>query len=230
AAAAALEVLSKATKVGALAPLFSSGWHETGDRAKGRFESRWGVPESWKGVILQGPYFHVGNPFASERNETMASNRDYSALDLETLTESAIPATEYKPLYGEKKNSDGQVVADTSVYDAAYGTWRYQVDRGGKTVTEKTPIRDHYRLAWRAMAATTGERTLISAIFPPGFGHVNAVQSMGLPGAPLAGLALSAASSSSLISDFLIRSSVTGTTYPASFSRMPNIPRGHVLS
>ncbi|MGN7211900.1 restriction endonuclease [Brachybacterium paraconglomeratum] len=230
AATVVLETLSRATNVGSLSPQFSTGWNETTDRAKGRFESRWGAPASWRDVILQGPYFHVGNPFASERNETMASNRDYSALDLEALTESAIPATEYKPLYGEKKNSDGQVVADTSVYDAAYGTWRYQVDRGGKTVTEKTPIRDHYRLAWRAMAATTGERTLISAIFPPGFGHVNAVQSMGLPGAPLAGLALSAASSSSLISDFLIRSSVTGTTYPASFSRMPNIPRGHVLS
>src|SRR5699024_7238372 len=137
AAAVALEVLSKTTKVSALAPHFSSGWHESGDRAKGRFESHWGAPESWEGVILQGPNLHVGNPFFGERNPGMGSPHDYSALDLETLIESAIPATEYKPLYGEKKNGDGEVVDDTSVYDAAYGTWRYQVDRDGKTITEE---------------------------------------------------------------------------------------------
>src|SRR5699024_6112776 len=99
AAAVVLETLSRATNVGVLSPQFSTGWNETTDRTKGRFESRWGAPDSWKDVILQGPYFHVGNPFAAERNETMSSNLDYSALDLEVLPASAIPTTEYKPLY-----------------------------------------------------------------------------------------------------------------------------------
>src|SRR5699024_3056383 len=154
-------------------------WDESIDRAKGRFESRWGAPDSWNDVILQGPYFHVGNPFASERNETMGGNQDYSSHDLEVLTESAIPATEYKPLHGEKKNSDGEVIADTSVYDAAYGTWTYQVEREDRTVTEETPVRDQYRLFWRKMAATTGERTFISAILPPGTAHIDGVASFG---------------------------------------------------
>nr|WP_281507864.1 restriction endonuclease [Brachybacterium sp. Marseille-Q7125] len=206
AASAALQVLSKSTKVGALDPHFSSGWHESGDRAKGRFESRWGAPASWKDVILQGPYFHVGTPFAAERNETMSSNLDYSAHDLEVLPESAIPATEYKPLYGEKKKSDGELVADTSVYDAAYGTWRYQVDRDGKTVTEETPVRDHYRVMWRTMAASTGERTLTPAIFPPGAAHVDLVCSFGFPQAGALGLVVVAGSMSTLLSDYFIRS------------------------
>src|SRR5690625_5237773 len=80
AAAEALAVLSRVLKVGSLHPEFSRGWDETLDRAKGYFKSSWGAPSSWRDVILQGPYFHVGNPLATERNETMASNRDYSAL------------------------------------------------------------------------------------------------------------------------------------------------------
>src|SRR5699024_5845996 len=119
AAAAVLETLSRATKVGSLDPQFSRGWHESGDRAKGRFESRWGAPDSWKDVILQGPYFHAGNPFAAERNETMSSNLDYSPLDLEVLPASAIPATEYKPIYGTRHLESGEVVEDTLSYDTS---------------------------------------------------------------------------------------------------------------
>src|SRR5699024_12279494 len=109
AAAAVLETLSRATKVGSLDPQFSRGWDESIDRTKGRFESCWGAPDSWQDVILQGPYFHVGHPFAAERNETMSSNLDYSALDLEVLPASAIPATEDKPLYEtyRAKTGDG---------------------------------------------------------------------------------------------------------------------------
>src|SRR5699024_5716105 len=105
AAAEALTVLAQSPKVGSLRPEFSSGWHESGDRTKGYFESRWGAPTSWRDVILQGPYFHVGTPLVAERNRTMSSNLDYSSHDLEVLPASAIPATEYKPIYGEDRKS-----------------------------------------------------------------------------------------------------------------------------
>ncbi|MFP3361842.1 hypothetical protein R0K17_31535, partial [Planococcus sp. SIMBA_143] len=62
AASEVLTLLARSAKVGSLRPEFSSGWHETSDRAKGLFESSWGVPASWRDVILQGPYFHVGTP------------------------------------------------------------------------------------------------------------------------------------------------------------------------
>src|SRR5699024_9026036 len=182
AAATVLEILSLATKVGALAPHFSSGWHESGDRAKGRFESRWGAPTTWNDVILQGPYFHVGNPFASERNETMSSNLDYSARDLERLTESAIPATEYKPIYGTRRLESGEVVEDTLSYDTSYGWWQAGMGVIGDPVRE-VRVRDFYRLMWRKMAATTGERTFIAALFPPGTAHIDGVASFGFPSA-----------------------------------------------
>ncbi|MCT1908324.1 restriction endonuclease [Brachybacterium paraconglomeratum] len=230
AAAAALEVLSRSTKVGSLAPQFSTGWNETTDRTKGRFESRWGVPESWSEAILQGPYFHVGNPFASERNETMGGNQDYSSHDLEVLPTSAIPATEYKPLFGEQREASGEIVADTTVYDAAYGTWTYQVDREGKTVTEETPVRDRYRMMWRAMAATTGERTLVPAIYPPGTAGVHSVSSYGLPGASKRSLVLMSAAASSLLSDFMVRSSVGSAISPSAVDRLPMLSETHDLA
>lgn len=229
AAAAVLEVLSTAEKIGSLEPQFSSGWHESGDRTKGRFESRWGTPTAWRDVILQGPYFHVGNPFASERNETMSNNLDYSALDLETLPKSAIPATEYKPVYGEKIQDGGEVVTDTSIYDKAYGTWAYQVDRDGKVVTEETSVRDHYRVMWRAMAASTGERTLIPAIFPPGTASVNSVFSYGFPSSSTATVVRAAASMGALLSDFLVRASVGSGIYAPAVERLAAIPSDHAL-
>ncbi|MEO2096611.1 MAG: restriction endonuclease [Brachybacterium sp.] len=229
AASAVLETLSKVSNVGSLAPRYSTGWNETTDRAKGRFESHWGAPESWNNVILQGPYFHVGNPFASERNESMSSNLDYSALDLEALTRSAIPATEYKPLYGGRQGANGEIISDSSGYDAAYGSWTYEVDRKGKAVLEETPVRDHYRVLWRAMAATTGERTLIPAIYPPGAAHVFTAYCFGFPGRGKSELVRVAASLSTLVADFLMRSSVSNHILGQSAARAPIVPLEHPL-
>src|SRR5699024_6878148 len=189
-----------------------------------------GAPDSWMDVILQGPYFHVGNPFAAERNETMSSNLDYSALDLEVLPASAIPATEYKPLYATMTTADGEAVADTSVYDAAYGTWRYQVEREGRTVTEETPVRDHYRVMWRTMAASTGERTLVPAVFPPGAAHVDLVCSFGFPQAGARGLVAALGSMATLLSDYFIRSTTGKHIRSPEARRIPLAPLEHPLA
>ena len=229
AAAEALAVLSQAPKVASLNPEFSSGWHESGDRAKGRFEVGWGAPSTWRDVILQGPYFHVGNPFAAERNETMASNRDYSAQDLEVLPTSAIPATEYTPIYGEKTTASGELVPDTSTYDRAYGSWVLERDADGKP-TRSTHVRDLYRVMWRAMAATTGERTLASAIFPPGTSAVHSVNTFGLPHCSIEALLRLEATMTTLLADFMIRSSVGSGISPSAINRLPLIPEGHPLA
>ena len=229
AASEALATLSRAPKVGSLHPEFSRGWDESLDRAKGYFESRWGTPPRWRDVILQGPYFHVGNPFVAERNETMSSNLDYSALDLEMLSESAIPATEYAPVYGEKTSANGEIEPDTSIYDRAYGSWVLERDSEGKP-SRTTPVRNHYRVMWRRMAATTGERTLISAIYPPGAAHVNAVHSIAFPDAAKAELLLVTVAMSSLIADFETRSTVAGDIWKGAVERLPRLVPNHPLA
>ena len=77
-------------------------------------------------------------------------------------------------------------------YDCAYTEW-------GDRDSPK-PARDYYRIAWRSMAANTGERTLISCNYsarrgtcPPG------VVSMGLAAKPDLRLPWIAAVLSSLV-------------------------------
>ena len=96
-AAEVLATLSHQPRAGALDLQFSRGWDESRDRKKGYFESRWGVPQSWDDVILQGPHLYVATPMYKSPNPTMKNNQDWSATDFEALATDAIPATAYKP-------------------------------------------------------------------------------------------------------------------------------------
>ena len=134
-AADVLATLSRQPRAGSLDLEFSRGWDESRDRKKGYFESRWGVPQSWNDVILQGPHLYVATPMYKSPNPTMKNKQDWSATDFETLARDAIPVTAYKPAGSRAR------------YDADYTHW------------ESGPARAYYRVAWRAMAANTGERT-----------------------------------------------------------------------
>ncbi|MGO3813188.1 MAG: class I SAM-dependent DNA methyltransferase, partial [Cellulosimicrobium funkei] len=182
ATATVLDKVARARRVGILGLQFSPGWHEKNDRTKGFFDSEWGEPSAWEDAILQGPHLHVANPAYKTPNASMKSNKDWSAVDLEALGATAIPATSYKPR------------GDRKTYDAAYTHWTRDVVVGpdgkpadgspavdpkyvrhvetatradGTTVrTETVSARAFYRLAWRRMAANTGERTLIAGFVP----------------------------------------------------------------
>ncbi|GAA1764388.1 Eco57I restriction-modification methylase domain-containing protein [Kocuria aegyptia] len=224
----ASDVLQRLTAVPTLrecSPQFSRGWDETFGRRDGYFEAQWGQPESWQDVILQGPYFHVGNPFYAFRNASMKSNRDYTEVDLEALPSGALPVTEYKPIYDT--DVDGSV--SKARYDRDYGSWEIS-DTFHPGETRQVPVRSQYRVMWRTMAATTGERTLISALFPPGPATVDAVSCQGYPAHNPSTLSLATASMSSLLSDFLIRSTVGKHIRRPESTRLPRIPDDHPLA
>ena len=197
-----LERLAKSQRVSELGLRFSSGWHEKMDRQKGRFIQEWG-PASWEDAILQGPHLHVANPFYKSPNPTMLHNLDWSSVDLETLAPGARPVTAYKP------------AADRASYDTAYGTW------------DGVPVRDHYRVAWRRMAANSGERTLTPAIVPPGSVHVHPVHTVG--GLPATDIALVGAVLASVLSDFQVRSVAKADIHLSSVERLALPPRDHPL-
>jgi hypothetical protein len=155
-----LEKLSKVPRVRELGLSYSSGWNETTDRKKGYFEVGSTVNESWNDVILQGPHFTVSNPFSKQPREVVKSNNDWDEVDLEAIPTDFIPRTAYQP-HG-----------DPGRYTSDYGTW---LNSEGLTV----PVRPHFRLAWRRMAAIASKRTLHVAIIPPGAAHVNPVYSAG---------------------------------------------------
>lgn len=182
-----LDKLSETPRLGELPLEFSAGWHETADRQKGRFDVEWGRADSWDDVILQGPHIFVATPFYQQPNKTMKHNQDWSPVDLETLPADAIPITSYKPR-GSRAD-----------YDANYTHWG----------NDHEPARAHYRIAWRGMAAITGERTLIPACIPPQAGHVHGIYATGLVGVPrgveLPTILAALGTMTSLISDFQVR-------------------------
>lgn len=193
-----LAKLALAPRLGSLGLEFSRGWDESIDRKKGIFDVRWGRVDSWNDAILQGPHLFVANPFYKSPNEAMSSNKDWSNNDLETLAPESLPVTAYKPAIAR------------DVYDAAYAHWG----------VERDPVRDHYRVAWRNMAANTGERTVIAAIVPPGAAHIHGVTSAGLR-AGHASLATTAGVLSSLLGDFIVRVAPKSTISASTINRLP---------
>jgi hypothetical protein len=192
---------SEAPRIGELNPQFSRGWDESIDFNKGRFIKEWGRVSSWDGAILQGPHLHVSLPFFKWPNKTMKHNQDWTAIDLEALAPDELPITSYKP------------AGSREVYEAQYTHW--EVD--GRILA----ARDYYRIAWRTMAANTGERTLIPAIIPPNAAHVDAISTMAFATSSSFQLVVADACMSSLISDLLVRVAPKSTIRLPAASRLP---------
>ncbi|BBY73588.1 restriction endonuclease subunit M [Mycolicibacterium parafortuitum] len=207
AVAQALARLSLSERLRDVRLQFSPGWHEKGDRTKGLFDSEWGIPSSWDDAILQGPHIHVATPLYKSPNPTMKSNKDWMSTDFETLAVTAIPATAYKPSRRR------------SVYNGSYTVWEVTADDG---VLNRIPARDCYRIAWRAMAANTGERTLIPALIPPGSAHVHGVSAIGAPLERPSELVLVAGLLASLLADFNVRAAPKSGI---SFNTLRRLPR-----
>ncbi|MEV4705735.1 Eco57I restriction-modification methylase domain-containing protein [Actinoplanes sp. NPDC049316] len=205
--AAVLEKLSRAPRMGELGLRFSAGWHEKNDRTKGYFESEWAVPTSWDDVILQGPHLFVATPLYKTPNPTMRNNQDWSATDFEQLPADAIPATAYQP------------IGDRYDYDCAYTDWGDE--------EHPDPARDHYRIAWRYMAANQGERTLIPAILPPGAAHTDGIMSAASPQDGKAQM-IAAGFLGSLVLDMVVRISPKSTVRSGTIRRLP-IAKQHKL-
>jgi hypothetical protein len=210
-----LEKLSAATRISSLNLQFSMGWNETTDFTKGYFTKDWGTPDSWEDAILQGPHLHVATPLYKSPNPTMLHNQDWSATDFEALAEAAIPATSYKPAGARKR------------YDANYTSWQV-TDKAG--IVETLWARDYYRIAWRAMAANTGERTLIPTVIPPGCAHINGVFCVAAPNNSLTEMAVAAGSVASLVTDFSVRVAPKSGIYQGVFARLPLVTSQALLS
>lgn len=202
-----LERLAERGRVGEIGLSFSSGWHERADRQKGRFTLRWGEAE-WKSAILQGPHLHVATPLYKTPNSTMRNNLDWSATDLEALANDTLPVTAYKP------------AGQTSVYNAQYTHWGNEGEYAA---------RDFYRIAWRRMAANTGERTLTPALIPPGAAHVHPVTSAGLPNGDQRCLVAAIGVLSSILSDFNIRSAPKSDIHGVTINRLAMADLDHPL-
>ncbi|MDP9998290.1 Eco57I restriction-modification methylase domain-containing protein [Pseudarthrobacter sulfonivorans] len=200
ASASVLEKLSKAPRVRDLGLQYSSGWNETTDRKKGYFEVGSAVPASWDDVILQGPHFTVGNPFAKQPNPTMKNNLDWTEVDLEALPEDFIPRTSYQP------------AAAPTEFDSGYGRWSSQTG-------ENVSVRRGYRIIWRQMASVTGQRTLHTSIIPSGATHI----SFAAGGIDSRTLAVVSGLWSSVVVDFLVKATGIANLHVSFIDRLPAV-------
>ncbi|NLN92814.1 MAG: hypothetical protein GX130_05830 [Candidatus Hydrogenedens sp.] len=104
--------------------------------------------------VLSGPHFFVGTPFAKTPNEGCKHGLDYTSIDLTVIDPDYLPRTNYLPACSPEE------------YKQQTPHWKE------KAVTE------FFRHVHRRMCDTTGERTLISTICPPGAAHINTVLSV----------------------------------------------------
>ena len=213
AASRTLATLAKADRLESLDLQFSAGWHERSDREKGRFVSQWGEAD-WEDAILQGPHLHVSTPLYKAPNSSMKSNKDWSATDFEVLPADARPVTAYKP------------AGDRAEYDRNYTHWKVPDEHG---IEQIVAARDYYRVAWRMMAANTGERTLISGVIPQAAAHSDGLFSATRTSGHVRDLLMVGAGLSSLLSDFSVRAAPKATIRSGVIERLPTLPGEHPL-
>ncbi|GAB2660893.1 class I SAM-dependent DNA methyltransferase [Prescottella soli] len=202
---ASVEVLGKIATAPRLSDTkfeWSAGWNETTARKLGFFESRSAIPNECDDVILQGPHLTVATPLNQQPNATMRSNKDYTAIDLDTISEDFIPRTNY------------QVAKARDQYIAAYPKWQ---GRSSST---------YFRIAWRRMADSATVRTLHSAIIPPGACHVDLLRTAGFGTAD--DLVIANGIWSSIVADFFVKAAGISELKYSSVGQLPHI-RNHPL-
>ncbi len=224
---AAISALSQPRiRLGDLAPRISSGYHEAGAKKAGLIRWKSSRPDSWDGVVLQGPHFGISTPFAKQPDETVKSNNDWSPWDLTTLPEDALPRTNYTPT----DNRDQFIAAQDRWIDHER---LYSAEHVEETCDEQElidrPYSEFYRLAWRRRIDPKGsERSLFASLVPPGATHIDAVHSLALR--ENVDTVLTAGFWSSLPLDYLLRITGRADLRVAEAQRMPAAESGHPLA
>jgi len=157
-------------------------------------------------MVLTGPNLFVGNPSNKEPNEGCKTNVDFTLTNLQKIEEDFLPRTVYR-LTEEGKNSK---------------EYLKEVPWAKKGDSEEERVHNYrFRVAARRMLATTGARTLSSAIIPPKITHVNAIISISFQKHQQ--LILTQSLFNSLLLDFVIRS-LGSTLFASTINILPTIP------
>ena len=157
-------------------------------------------PADW---VLSGPHFFVANPYNKTPFRVCSSNKAYDAIDLETLPDDYLPRTNYRPM------------ADRAAY--LERTPRVSWVEDGEAAAR--PVSSYFRLVNREMIGPSSERTLSTAIIPPGTALIHTCLSTAFKNAWE--LVSFAAWTASLVADFRVKSTGTGH---ANISLMGQLP------
>ena len=140
----------------------SSMWHETGAQKDGTIAEFPGqqtkAPSSMSQLILNGPHLQVGNPYFKTPRPVCTNKLDWDTVDLELIPDNYIPRAKYKQACSDEDYANKQMVC----------------------MQDKKIFSQHWRVCYRSMVPLDGERTLTSAIYPPGVSTVDNVNGIAL--------------------------------------------------
>jgi hypothetical protein len=148
-------------RLGTFGPRISRGYDEANAKKDGLIRWETWDPAAWSEVILKGPQIGVATPFFKQPPETGTKGRPQ---DLTTLPTDALPRSEYIRATG------------IETYRREQDEW---VDH--RKQDQLRPYTDFYRVMWRYMIPDDTDRSLFSAIYPPGPAHIHGVRSLAMP-------------------------------------------------
>ncbi|MET7423597.1 class I SAM-dependent DNA methyltransferase [Dactylosporangium sp. NPDC005555] len=184
--AAAIEALAQyPTRLAALGPQISAGFHESGAKKDrlieyNRTEPATGLlyqPERWSEVVLKGVQLSTATPVFKRHD---ANSNDPYGYDLVDLDPDFVPDTEYVQAAGRER--EFRSAQDRWIDHAELARLRSESAADDASLVEaaRRPYVDFYRVAWRRQIAPNTERSLYSALVPLGPSHIHAVHSMAL--------------------------------------------------
>ena len=132
------------------------GWHEGAAQARQIIERRAAFAASVAEMIISGPHLWSGNPLYKTPRSNYSWRSDYDLVDLELVRDDYIPRTLFQP-------GESWKVAEEKV------DFHSQVERSASSL---------YRLAARRGANPANERSVVTAVIPPGLTHIDGVYSI----------------------------------------------------
>lgn len=179
-------------------------WNESRQQQDGTIVRRIDFPSTPSRMVYSGPHIHVATPLYKNPREGCRHNQDYDVVDLEAVSDGYLPRSIFAPACSEE------------VYL-----------RSGTQFKGRSAM-TYWRHMHRTMLASTGERTVIGALIPPGPSHLSTCYTIGADDHRL--LVGIGAAMASLVVDFSVRAGGTGHLWRANLNTLPRFDEPSVLS
>jgi hypothetical protein len=141
--------------------------------------------EDW---VLSGPHFFVANPFNKNPKQICSSNKHYSQIDLELISDDYLPLANYRPMSDRGEYLRRTPSVSWSELEPIRVQWEYLTSLERENISNGRPgeyyqversrvrkVTEYFRLVNREMIGQGSERTMIATLVPPGVSHVNTV-------------------------------------------------------
>lgn len=176
----------------------SEMWNETAAQKDNTIVRSTAFAEERASLIMVGAQIGVLNPLFKTPRKECTKNSDFDTIDLTNIGLSYLPRSNYS------------IKCNLNEY---YN--RIPIVSSGKHYDEG------YRIFARRMIDPEGYRTIISALIPPGVGHINGVVGVFIPNEIQ--LLITLACMSSLVTDYLIKISGKSNLYANTIRNIPLI-------